>query len=236
MARRKSWQAWTRVGTVVLPRWKTRRLHLFGLVDTSERGEPREADSAVRQEMSPPIDGGVMKVHSFTLVLTGVTEISGEVEDRLFEAGCDDTLLGMRDGVVFLDFDRESELLLDAIVSAISDVEQSGLEVKVIRVEPDDLVTASEIAERTGRSRESIRLLAAGQRGGGGFPPPVRGLKSRMRLWRWAEVIAWMAEHDGTAQPHAVQNAQTIAAVNGALELRRHAPDRTDDLLKALAG
>ena len=176
-----------------------------------------------------------MEVHSFTLVLAGITEITSEVEDRLFEAGCDDALLGIRDGVAFLDFDRESESLLDAILSAISNVEQSGLEVKVIRVEPDDLVSASEIAERTGRSRESIRLLAAGRRGSGGFPPPVRGLKSRMRLWRWAEVIAWMAEHEGTEQPVAVQNAQTIAAVNGALELRRHAPAGTNDLLRALA-
>jgi predicted DNA-binding transcriptional regulator AlpA len=177
-----------------------------------------------------------MKVHSFTLVLAGITEINGEVEDRLFGAGCDDALLGIRDGVAFLDFDRESDSMLDAIVTAISNVEQSGLDVNVIRVEPDDLVTASEIAERTGRSRESIRLLAAGQRGGGGFPPPVRGLKSRMRLWRWAEVIAWMTEHEGSAPSAAVHNAQTIAAINGALELRRHAPDGTDNLLRALAG
>ena len=177
-----------------------------------------------------------MKTHTFTLVLSGITEIDAEVEDRLFEAGCDDALLSTRDGVPYLDFDRESESLLAAITSAISDVESAGLDLRVIRVEPDELVTASEIAERTGRSRESIRLLAAGKRGRGGFPPPVRGLKSRMRLWRWAEVIAWMAEHEGGTHPEAVVHAHTIAAVNGALELRRHAPEESDQLLRSLAG
>ena len=177
-----------------------------------------------------------MAPHSFTLVLSGFTVIDEDVEDRLFEAGCDDALLSTRDGVPFLDFERDADSLLSAIMGAIADVEGAGLNVRVIRVEPDELVTASEIAERTGRSRESIRLLAAGKRGMGGFPPPVRGLKSRMRLWRWAEVIAWMAEHDGAAQSEAVSHAHTIAAVNGALELRRHAPEESGQLLKSLAG
>lgn len=177
-----------------------------------------------------------MKTHTFTLVLSGIAEIDAEVEDRLFEAGCDDALLSTRDGVPFLDFDRDSESLLVAITGAISDVEGAGPALRVIRVEPDELVTASEIAERTGRSRESIRLLAAGKRGRGGFPPPVRGLKSRMRLWRWAEVIAWMAEHEGGTHPEAVVHAHTIAAINGALELRRHAPEESDQLLRSLAG
>lgn len=176
-----------------------------------------------------------METHSFTLVLSGITEVDSEVEDRLFESGCDDALLSNRDGVPFLDFDRDSDSLLMAITSAISDVEGAGLDLRVIRVEPDELVTASEIAERTGRSREGIRLLAAGKRGRGGFPPPVRGLKSRTRLWRWAEVIAWMAEHEGDAETAAVVHAHTIAAVNGALELRRHAPDESDQLLRSLA-
>lgn len=65
------------------------------------------------------------------------------------------------------------------------------------RVEPDDLVTMSEIAERRGRSRESVRVLVAGRRGRGDFPAPVSHLRSRSRLWRWPEV----AERAGLGSP-----------------------------------
>lgn len=177
-----------------------------------------------------------MATHTFTLVLTGIAAIDSEIEDRLFEAGCDDALLGIRDGVVYLDFDREAESLTEAILSAIENVEGAVLEVKVVRVEPDELVTAADIAQRTGRSRESVRLLAAGRRGGGGFPPPVRGMKSRTRLWRWAEVAEWLANHEGTPPDPRAADARVIAAINGALELRRHAPDRPGALIRRLAG
>jgi predicted transcriptional regulator len=86
----------------------------------------------------------------------------------------------------------------------------------VLRIEPDDLVTMSDIAERLGRTRESVRLLVAGERGPGDFPPPLSHLRTRNRLWRWSEVAAWAGVTDGIAQAH----AQTIAALNAALELR----------------
>ena len=176
-----------------------------------------------------------MKTYTFTLILSGFTELREDVEDRLFEAGCDDALLGFRDGVPHLDFDRDAESLQEAILSAIHDVEGAGVGARIIRVEPDELVTASEIAERTGRSRESIRLLAAGKRGRGGFPPPLRGMKRRTRLWRWAEVALWLAEREGDLTDPRVDEAHTIAAINGALELRHHAPDSSIYLLKSIA-
>ena len=60
--------------------------------------------------------------HSFTLVLSGAREISDEMAEGLFEAGCDDALPGSRDGTVFLDFDREAESFPTAVLSAIRDV------------------------------------------------------------------------------------------------------------------
>jgi predicted DNA-binding transcriptional regulator AlpA len=100
--------------------------------------------------------------------------------------------------------------------SAIEQVE-SVPGVRVARLEPDDLVTMSEIAQRLGRSRESVRLLVSGERGPGGFPPPVSHLKARTRLWRWSEVAAW-AERDD--QPIDLSAATAIAAINAALTLR----------------
>ena len=177
-----------------------------------------------------------MKTYTFTLILSGFTELSENVEDRVFESGCDDALLNFRDGVPYLDFDRVAESLIEAIITAINDIEGTGIGARVIRVEPDELVTASEIAERTGRSRESIRLLAEGKRGKGDFPPPLRGVKSRTRFWRWAEVALWISEHGGKLSGSSLDEAHTIAAVNGALELRRHAPGFSIDLIKRIAG
>ncbi len=178
-----------------------------------------------------------MTTQTFTLVLSGHVYDLSVIEDKLFAAGCDDALLFQRDGVPYLDFDRVGDTLLNAILSAIHDVRAAGVAHDVLRVEPDDLVTAADIAQRVGRSKESIRLLVAGKRGPGDFPAPVRGIDHRTRMWRWAEVAAWLAEHLATEGPSIdLVKANTIAAVNAALELHRAAPDGPSDLLEKLAG
>lgn len=76
--------------------------------------------------------------YRFTLILAGISDLSEEVRDTLFDSGCDDALLGRRDGKVFLDFDRKAASFRDALLSAITDVERAGLEAQVVRVEPLD--------------------------------------------------------------------------------------------------
>jgi hypothetical protein len=171
--------------------------------------------------------------HEFTLILSGFSELTNDVEDRLFEAGCDDALLGILDGTPFLDFSREAPSLEKAVLSAIRDVVQAGFE--VVRVEPDDLVSAAEIARRSGRSRESIRQLRTAQRGRGGFPAPVAGVKGRTQIWRWSEVADWLAKQRETRiAPETAAAARTIATVNAVLDLKRHSrsPDDAVKLLK----
>ena len=51
--------------------------------------------------------------------------------------------------VPYVDFDRDSDSFEEAVLTAIRDVERAGLQ--VLRVEPDDFVSASEIARRTER-------------------------------------------------------------------------------------
>lgn len=155
-----------------------------------------------------------MHEYEFTLVFNG--GLDETAVNAFFEAGCDDATVGEVDGVGYADFIREAPSLGDALRSALEQVE-SVPGVRVARVEPDDLVTMSEIAQRLGRSRESVRLLIAGERGPGGFPPPVSHLKARTRLWRWSEVAAWAQRHD---QPIDLGAATAIAALNAALTLR----------------
>jgi hypothetical protein len=86
--------------------------------------------------------------------------------------GCDDATFSTKDGLTFAEFDREAPTLIDAVASALTDIEAvDGYE--VLPVTPDDLVWAAEIAERTGRTRQSIDLLIKGQRGTSNFPTPV---------------------------------------------------------------
>ncbi len=162
-----------------------------------------------------------MTEHRFTLILDG--DVNDHL-DELFEAGCDDATFGSVDGVHFAEFDRGAPSLTEALASAIGAVE-SVPTLRVQRIEPDDLVTASDIAERLGRSRESVRLLVAGQRGPGGFPSPVSHLRTRNRLWRWSEVAAWA----GAPGSPTAEEANVIAAVNAALELRAASPLLLDD-------
>lgn len=158
--------------------------------------------------------------HEFTLVLQGEGVLQPTNLDAWFEAGCDDATFGEVDGIGFADFTRASPSAPAAILSAIEQIESAVPTVRVIRVEPDDLVSASDIAARLGRSRESVRLLIAGERGPGGFPAPISHLKARGRLWRWAEVAGW-ARHALDAQLPDAETPIFIAALNDALDLRR---------------
>ncbi len=170
--------------------------------------------------------------YSFTLILSGLFDLTEAVCDALYEAGCGDALLGVRDGVVFLDFDRRADSFQDAVLGAIADVEGAGLGARVVRVEPDELVTMAEIARRAQRTRESIRQLVTGERGPGRFPPPVASLKGRSPIWRWTDVAHWLAEKEASAgkESGVLRSAQeegaAVAAVNAALDLRRHVRTR----------
>lgn len=155
-----------------------------------------------------------MPEHPFELTIQG--SLTEARLDALFEAGCDDATFSGKGDLAFAAFDREAPCLLDAVLSAIVDVESvDGLE--VLRVDPDELVWASEIAERTSRSRQSIDQLIKGKRGPGGFPAPATHA-IRNPLWRWSEVEAWFASYQGR-QPD-TERSFVLGAINGALQAR----------------
>ena len=71
-----------------------------------------------------------MSTHQFTLIVAGPDLQSDNTIDALFEAGCNDALVGCTDGIQYLDFDREAPNPETAILSAIADVERlRGVEV-----------------------------------------------------------------------------------------------------------
>jgi hypothetical protein len=125
---------------------------------------------------------------SFKMVLN--REPSGVELDRLFEAGCDDATFSVEYGVAVAEFDRVADTLADAVSTAALAVESVGL--VPVRVLDEDLVTLADIATRIGQSRESVRRYATGERGTGGFPPPVNPDREGTVFYRWSEVAPWV--------------------------------------------
>ena len=72
--------------------------------------------------------------YAFTLEVSGIDIGRENYEDALFEAGCDDALIAVVNGTLFLDFHRDGLSLQDAVKSASREVELAGG--KVVRVLP----------------------------------------------------------------------------------------------------
>lgn len=151
-----------------------------------------------------------MKTHEFTIVATGLDPEAEGYEDAFFDAGCDDALLAFRNGRILVHFMREATGFGVALESALDAVRSTGA--RVLRVEPDPLVSLANIAERAGLTRAAVTLYRQGKRGSG-FPAPVARVTTPTPLWDWAEVAAWLCEHKKLPKAKAEQ-AQAIARAN----------------------
>ncbi len=163
-----------------------------------------------------------MTAYEFTMIVEGPDLQDDANVEALFEAGCDDATVGRVGGVQYLDFDREAESLPSAVASAAEAIEAAVPGARVVHLEPDDLVSMAEIAERTGRTRESVRLLVSAERGPGGFPAPATHFRRRHRMWRWQQVAVWFAKE--LNEPQLVGDpgtAQFITAYNAGLAWRQ---------------
>jgi hypothetical protein len=78
-----------------------------------------------------------MKKHNFTLILSGVSELTPDIAGALFEATKGDIECNMQDGIAFLEFERAAPTLREAISSAIGQVADANVGVRVARVESD---------------------------------------------------------------------------------------------------
>jgi hypothetical protein len=73
--------------------------------------------------------------HQFTLILAGVSEITPELADALYEALDGDIEFGMCEGIARIDVSRTARTLKEAITSATEAVESAGVGIRVVRVE-----------------------------------------------------------------------------------------------------
>ncbi|WP_440073363.1 hypothetical protein [Streptosporangium sp. OZ121] len=160
-----------------------------------------------------------MTVYSFELHFTAP---SGEtVIDALYEAGWDDATVSfdpIAGGPGVAAFDREAGGAVEAIASAIIQGRSAGIEVTGVS---EDLVTLSEIADRTGRTFATADHWAVGRRGPGGFPEPkVR--RPRVSLWSWAEVATWLHRNRlAEVSPREVELAEVCEVADSLIRARR---------------
>jgi len=171
--------------------------------------------------------------HDFTLVLAGIPDLTEDVENALFEAGCGDGTISFRSGRIFVTFSRQAASLKDAVISAIGDVQKANIGADIIRVDPCTLVTQSDIARRIQRSRQMVHQYITGRRGPGNFPPPACEISETAPLWYWCEVARWLWEND-MIQEEVLREAEDLAAINGVLEMRwlkQLAPDVMEEVV-----
>jgi hypothetical protein len=174
--------------------------------------------------------------YDFALALAGVTELTPEIEDALFEAGCDDATPSVRFGRVYLTFSRTAPTLQEAIFSAMRDVKKAAVGADVLRIDTCDLVTQADIGRRIGRSRQLVHQYITGERGPKGFPPPVCHIADESPLWMWCEVAYWLRQNDMIKEDD-LREARLVAMINNVLELkhqRRLDPQLAEEVLKSV--
>lgn len=161
-----------------------------------------------------------MTLYNFTLTLSGVTSDTPGLEDALFTAGCDDALVCFYGTAVYLEFDRESETLVQAVLTAVRDIEFAGINARVESVD-STLVGLSDIAELTGLTRQAVALLKDGARGSRKFPGPVQRVKGNSPLWHWSAVVDWLVQEGRiTDESQLAINAHVLDSINLALQMR----------------
>lgn len=120
-------------------------------------------------------------------------EVTEDEADALYGAFDDGSIVTGESGTT-IEFTRDADSWVTAIVTAVNDIEGAVPGLRVTGVGQDDLVSALEIGQRTGRSREAVRLWAAGKRGPGGFPAAAWESPGGERFWHWREVARWARE------------------------------------------
>lgn len=160
-----------------------------------------------------------MNQYDFTLKFAIPDDLARqELETRLFEAGCDDALVGTgQKGRLALSFTREALSARESIDSAIRDVYNAVPEARLVEVAPD-LVGISDIAELFRFSRQNMRKLV--QTHIDSFPLPLH--EGRSSLWHLLDVLEWFADRQGRpVDPLLRETARVSMQFNIDREMRR---------------
>lgn len=131
-----------------------------------------------------------MNTYHFTIIVRDANAFDDNLDDILFEVGCDDALVCRLDNVVYLEFDRQADTAQIAITSAFDNLNQAGFYDLILQEQ--GVSSLAEMAKRLGVSRTTLSNYAHDKRGNGNFPKPVAGVLSGSALYAWREVADWL--------------------------------------------
>lgn len=129
--------------------------------------------------------------YEFLFVVDGITVDDDLAVGVIFDEF--DGLLTRHRDKHLLDLAESGDGAIDAAHRLVVRLRKELPQLRLLRLDPD-LVGVSDIAERTGRSRQNVLQWVNGERrtDAGAFPDP-EGAAGRSLIWRWAEVNAWLA-------------------------------------------
>jgi predicted DNA-binding transcriptional regulator AlpA len=159
-----------------------------------------------------------MNEYAFSLNfhLAGPKTDPEDLLDALYDAGCDDALVGTGiHGTIGLDFQRVASSAGRAIESAANDVKKAVPNAELIEISPD-YIGVSEIAELLGCTRQNARKLVTN----GTFPRAMH-LSGHASIWRLIDVVDWAMENGRPLTEPNVEHFRELAAVAAAMNAER---------------
>ena len=128
-----------------------------------------------------------MREYEFELLFkVNSSEEMNDLIDRLYEAGCDDALIGSgKSGVIGLSFTREAASAAEAFESAIKDVKKAIPTASLMEAKPD-FAGVTDIAETIGCSRQNVLKIFASTEA----PMPIHS--GNTSLWHLSEALKWL--------------------------------------------
>ncbi len=140
--------------------------------------------------------------------------------DALFEAGCDDAVIGIGGvGSIALDYGRQAESAASAVQGAIAQVQLAIPGSEFLELKPD-LVGITDIAELANCSRQNIRKFVTDSKAL--FPQP--SVSGSVPLWHFYEVANWLINNSrvkSKPHPESIEISKIAFEINIAAQRKR---------------
>lgn len=163
-----------------------------------------------------------MITYRVAVVFDGLDLDDDDVVDSLFEA-LPDAAPAQVNGVTTVTMELDAPDAEQAVLDLVSRVTDAVPRAQPMRVD-QDLVGINDIAERVGRSREFVRLLADGKRGPGAFPDHIGVVGNGIRVWPWAVVLDWFRSTMGLNSNETGILPEAAAVMDACFAARRLLP------------
>jgi len=173
-----------------------------------------------------------MNNYTFQLIFSLHTnEDADQYMDALFEAGCDDAVIGIgKKGYLAADFTRESASAFDAIKTAIEGVTQAIPHTKLVKAGPY-IANLSEMAHIFDCTKQNLSKYARGE-SASNEPFPCSIVSGKVDYWYILDVALWLHKQNKlNIQETDIEVLKSIHDLSIAIEEARNAYEHNDNFL-----